>query len=408
MTKYFFDTSSLLIADEIIEDITVISSITLVELENIKNSENKDSYIKYRARKLLEKIESCEIVIFKNSMLQGFEEFGNSNDIKILACAHWYDKNKAPDETVFITNDKNLKLIANCYFGEDSIASIPEVKESEYSGYKEITMNNEELSYFYSNKDKNIYDLMINEYLIIYDGNGSPIDQYKWNGVSHQEVYYTTFHSYAFGEIKPWKDDIYQLLAFDSLRSNQITMLNGKPGSGKTFAGLGYFFHEMEKGKLDRIILFCNPVVAKDAAKLGYYPGTADSKVLSSQVGNILASKLGSQVAVEQLMADEKLILIPCGDARGYEVPPHSGVYILEAQNYTKDLMRMMLQRVGKDSKVILDGDFNEQVDLNAYEGHNNGMKMASKVFRGNYLFGQVELKKIHRSEIAEIADKIR
>jgi hypothetical protein len=30
-------------------------------------------------------------------------------------------------------------------------------------------------------------------------------------------------------------------------------------------------------------------------------------------------------------MEDDKLVLIPAGDARGYEVPPNSGVYIMES-----------------------------------------------------------------------------
>ena len=38
------------------------------------------------------------------------------------------------------------------------------------------------------------------------------------------------------------KDDIYQALAADSLVNNQITMLCGKPGSGKTYLAFGYLF----------------------------------------------------------------------------------------------------------------------------------------------------------------------
>ena len=55
MTK-FYDTSSLLLIGEKAfneEDIVIISSITLKELERIKTSANKDFHIKYTARKLL-------------------------------------------------------------------------------------------------------------------------------------------------------------------------------------------------------------------------------------------------------------------------------------------------------------------------------------------------------------------
>ena len=63
------------------------------------------------------------------------------------------------------------------------------------------------------------------------------------------------------------------MAAMDSLSKNEITLLGGPPGSGKTFLALGYFFSLLEKGKIDRIVVFCNPVVARNAAKLGYYPG---------------------------------------------------------------------------------------------------------------------------------------
>jgi predicted ribonuclease YlaK len=78
---------------------------------------------------------------------------------------------------------------------------------------------------------------------------------------------------------------------------------------------------------------------------------------------------------------------VPAGDARGYETPPRSGVYIMESQNLTSDLMRMLLQRVKEDCKVVVDGDYNEQVDMDVYEV-SNGMKEMSRVFRGQDFYG--------------------
>ena len=47
------------------------------------------------------------------------------------------------------------------------------------------------------------------------------------------------------------------------------------------------------------------------------------------------------------------------------------------------------------------------QVDLVDYEGANSGLRRLSKVFRGTDIYGEVELQYIHRSKIAEIADKL-
>lgn len=110
---------------------------------------------------------------------------------------------------------------------------------------------------------------------------------------------------------------------------------------------------------------------------------------------------------VENLINTGKIVLVSAGDARGYETPAHSGVYIMEAQNFDSILLRMLLQRTGEECKVIVDGDRLEQTDIDIYE-NDNGMKKMSKVFRGEECFGQVDLKQIERSNIARIAERMK
>ena len=69
-----------------------------------------------------------------------------------------------------------------------------------------------------------------------------------------------------------------------------------------------------------------------------------------------------------------------------------AGIYISEAQNMTVSLMKLALQRIGEDSICIIDGDDKTQVDSVEFAGNNNGMRRASKVFRGNDMYGEVEL----------------
>ena len=95
-------------------------------------------------------------------------------------------------------------------------------------------------------------------------------------------------------------------------------------------------------------------------------------------------------------------------DIRGYDTSGmHAGIYITEAQNLDIELLKLALQRSGDDTIFILDGDVKSQVDLVDYEGANNGMYRASKIFRGTEVYGEVELKQIHRSRIAEIANNM-
>lgn len=68
--------------------------------------------------------------------------------------------------------------------------------------------------------------------------------------------------------------------------------------------------------------------------------------------------------------------------------------------------MKLGLERIGDSTKVIIDGDPTAQVDLDAYKV-SNGMIRASEVFRGEELFGEVELKNVYRSRVAELASKM-
>lgn len=84
-----------------------------------------------------------------------------------------------------------------------------------------------------------------------------------------------------------------------------------------------------------------------------------------------------------------------------------AGIYITEAQNMTRALAKLALQRVGEDCVLILDGDDQAQVDLPQYEGYNNGLKKVSEVFRGQDFYGEITLKNIYRSKIGKIAEAI-
>ena len=419
MTYKFYDTCSLLLKtnhlfDE--EDVkVVISSISLQELEDIKTANNKDAEIKYSARKLLNILNKnpkvYEIWTFKEDMLKPIIEKAFdyiNNDLRILACAFNYDYTQHPDETIFVTNDLALKAIANCFFGEDSIESVNEEQLDQYTGFKEIQLSDQELSDLYSNLNYNWFDLYINEYVIIKDCGGSLVDRLCWTGETHRRLNYKDFQSHWFGSIRPIKGDTYQMLLADSLANNQITMVKGPAGSGKTYMSLGYLMYQLENHKIDKIIVFCNTVATKDSAKLGYYPGSRDEKLLDSQIGNLLASKLGGKIAVEQMIQQEKLILLPLSDIRGYDTSGmNAGIYISEAQNMSVSLMKLALQRIGEDSICIIDGDAKTQVDSIEFAGNNNGMKRASEIFRGHSVYGEVELQNIHRSTIAAIAENM-
>jgi predicted ribonuclease YlaK len=108
------------------------------------------------------------------------------------------------------------------------------------------------------------------------------------------------------------------------------------------------------------------------------------------------------------MIQQEQLVLLPLSDIRGYDTSGmRAGIYISEAQNLDIDLMKLTLQRIGEDSVCIIDGDCKTQVDDISFAGSNNGMRRASKIFKGEDVYGEITLRKIHRSRIAEIAEKM-
>ena len=418
MNEYhFYDTSSLLMRASNLFDIEeniIISTITLQELENIKSSNDKEPAVKMAARHILNKLRdhprAYQVLVYSDEeeMLAPIRKMRLpiNNDTRILGSAIYYDKNIHPDETIFYTNDLSLAAIANLFFGDDSIRSISEEQEYDYSGYKEIVMNDKEMADFYSHLENNPYNLFINQYLIIKNKDNEIVDKLVWNGEGYRKIAYESFDSQQFGRIKPYSNDVYQQLTADSFIHNKITMIKGPAGTGKTYLALGFLFSLLEKHKIDKIIVFCNTIAVKGAARLGFYPGDKNEKLLDSQIGNLLSSKLGDRIEVEKLINDGKLILLPLADARGYDTSGmRAGIYISEAQNMDINLMKLSLQRIGEDSICIIDGDDKTQVDDASFAGSNNGMRRASQIFRGYDIYGEIELKQIHRSKIAQIAE---
>ena len=411
----FYDTSSLLLCDKTLfqEEGVVISNVSLRELEDIKTSARKTEEQRACGRRLTrlldEHIGEYQVVNYVLGMDDIIDHWGlpPSNDAKILAC-YWLWSKQYPD-TILYTNDICFKNLARNLMPNANIQSVEPEPPEDYKGYRELYLTESEVEYFYSHLTENSLNLLTNEYALLYDADAKVLfDKVCWTGEDNRTLTYSTLDSQYFGKTKPLKGDPYQALAMDSFKNNKITMIKGPAGTGKSWLSLAFLFDRLEKRKIDKIIIFCNTVATKDSAKLGYYPGSREEKLLDSQIGNFLSSKLNGKENVEKLIADGKLLLLPMSDIRGYDTSNlRAGVYITEAQNLSIPLMKLALQRIGEDSICIIDGDHKTQVDDESYEGNNNGMVRVSEVFRGSEVYGEVELKNVYRSRIASIAEKM-
>lgn len=400
------DTSALMnnekILDKLINTYDVILSIVVIEeLDHLKVSSNPTSAM--QARKAIKQISKYRKAInydfnktispvFKTS--EGINNY-NSNDDIIVSVALFHN-------AYLITNDLNLTIKAQAI----GVKCIEIAAEKMYEGYKEVVVDDMTLADFYSKPNVNCFDCITNEYVVIKNNNNEIVDLKKWNGESYVGLYNKNIKSVAFGDkIKP--KDAYQKFAIDSLMTNNLSIISGHAGSGKSLLSLVTAMHLIENGKYDRLVILSNPTKAKGATDLGFYTGDMQQKLLQNSIGNILNTKFGDRTAVEILLNQDKIRLVSMADCRGMEIRDNEILYITEAQNTNSELLKLCLSRASVNAKIIIEGDYDAQVDSYAFEGSKNGMSRAIEVLKGEELFGCVTLKNIWRSRVAELVDSM-
>lgn len=401
ISKVFYDTNAvLLLQDKVLDTSFLISSTTLRELEHIKVSANKSEETKFRARKILhvldENSDKYNVIIVDDSILTIIYDKGleDTPDNQICACA------STVEDVLFITNDIACKTIAKWIFGLN-VSSVINDNNEIYKGYREVSLDENDMAHFYENLNENIFDLLTNEYLILKDSSDNIVDKFKWNGEMYQTIRCKPYKSNMFGTLKPL-DDI-QAFAMDSINTNDITVLYGKAGSGKTTLPLNYIMQEIEKGRFKKFYMVYSYEPLKGAKTLGFEKGDHTTKLIySASIGNILASKFGDIQQIEYMMDRGMLDIIPTANIRGVEFESDSICMVTESQNLDVYTLKTIIQRCKSGCKQIYEGDIIEQKDTNI---QNIGISRLIDVFKGHKSFGCVKLKNNYRSELSELAD---
>jgi predicted ribonuclease YlaK len=399
------DTNVLLNNPEVLDEYEVIiPSHVNREIEHLELTRKQDRTLQWQIRRFKNKCDENNnaYVNIKDYKFKLDDELDpNYTDNILLQVAH--------DEGYgIITNDRLLRR--KCRQFGIPFLNIQQSNFVEYKGFQEKFITQDELKNVYLNLGVNQFDLMDNEYIILNDDiNGELLDIMKWNGkhlISLKDKKGRLgkgFKTFQFGEFVP--RDEQQIMAVDSILNNQLTSIRGRAGSGKSLIALNTAWYLVEKEGY-RLVIFCNPVPSLNAQELGFYKGDRLTKLMQT-VGTMLKSKFGDEVEILRLIQDGKLDILPFADLRGYDTGGQKTIcWFVESQNLTSELMKLGLQRISEDTKVIVDGDYHLQVDKDVYAS-DNGMKRMSEVFRGTDLYGEVELQNVHRSRIADIADKM-
>lgn len=140
-----------------------------------------------------------------------------------------------------------------------------------------------------------------------------------------------------------------------SIAENTITFCQGVPGSGKTHIAVGMALEYLIDNKVEKIVI-TRPVV-EAGERLGFLPGTAEEKLhpyllpLFDEINYFLHIQHYAKLKVGR-----QIEIVPLGLMRGRTF---NNAFIVadECQNASYDQLKMLLTRIGTESKMVLTGD---------------------------------------------------
>jgi PhoH-like ATPase len=204
-----------------------------------------------------------------------------------------------------------------------------------------------------------------------------------------------------------------QKCALDILADLTIPLvtLSGPAGTGKSFLALASSLQMINEGLFDKIVVM-KPLIPVGGKDIGALPGDKFDKIsawlgpIKDNIDQILGSKsLSANNMFEEMVRDGIIEVEAMAFIQGRSIP-RSIIILDEAENISPREARMVVERCGKDSKVILLGDLS-QVENPYLDAKSNGLSHAISGGKKSDLVASVTLSKVERSELAAVASEI-
>ena len=163
----------------------------------------------------------------------------------------------------------------------------------------------------------------------------------------------------------------------NSIRKRDVVFAIGPAGTGKTYLAVAMAVRAMKNKEVQKIILARPAVEAGE--NLGFLPGDLQDKVdpYLRPLYDALYDMLGREKALA-LKEKEIIEVVPLAYMRGRTLDD-AFIILDEAQNTTREQMKMFLTRMGFGSKIVVTGDVT-QIDLP--KGRRSGLVEAEKILK--------------------------
>ena len=173
----------------------------------------------------------------------------------------------------------------------------------------------------------------------------------------------------------------------DTIKKNEVVFGIGPAGTGKTYLAVAMAVSAFKKKEVEKIILTRPAVEAGES--LGFLPGDLQSKVdpYLRPLYDALQEMFGLD-SYQKLIERGVIEIAPLAYMRGRTLS-NSFIILDEAQNTTKEQMKMFLTRMGEGSRMVITGDVT-QIDLP--KGKKSGLIHATSILKNIEGIGIVRL----------------
>ncbi|MGC1402256.1 MAG: PhoH family protein, partial [Thermodesulfobacteriota bacterium] len=347
---------------------------------------------------------------------QDLGAFSSSLDIqkydnRILAVAHYFSKAKK-EPVILVTKDLNLRIKADVLGipAEDFYKDKINFQEL-YTGVGEYLLSPDDLNLFYRHGKLPVKEELkakANQFYVLKNQNGTSqsalaryFQHYFWP-LSHGDS-----TNWGIRALNKEQKFALELLSNDHIK---VVTLVGNAGTGKTLLAVAVGLEKVVEQNNYTRLLITRPVIPM-GQDLGYLPGTKEEKLrpwmqpifdnlefLSANAPEPL--EIINDLKYRGLIELEALTYI-----RGRSIP-NQFIICDEAQNLSPHMIKTLITRVGKGTKIVFTGDL-EQIDHPYLDVSSNGLAYLVERMKDEEITGHVTLVRGERSQVAELGARL-